>query len=58
MEKIAEIFRRVLEIFRGMPQFLGALANLRNATISYAMSLCRSVRMEKLGSHWTDCHEV
>ena len=36
----ANIFRRV--------------RSLRNATVSFVMSVCPSVRMEQLGSHWTD----
>jgi hypothetical protein len=39
-------------------QFLGAFAKLRKATISFFMSVCLSVRMEQLGSHWTDVHEI
>ena len=38
--------------------FLGAFAKLRNATISFAMSVRVSVRIEPLGSHWTDIHEI
>ena len=38
--------------------FLGAFAKLRKATISSVMSVCPSVRMEQLGSHWTDFHEI
>ena len=40
--------------------FLSSLATLRKASISYGMSvcLCRSVRVEHLGSHWTDFHEI
>ena len=34
--------------------FLGAFAKLRKSTISFVMS----VRMEKLGSQWTDFHEI
>ena len=35
--------------------FLGAFANLRKTTISFVLScLCPSVRMEQLGSCWTD----
>jgi len=37
-----------------MDWFLGAFAKLRKATISFGMS----VRMEQLGSHWTDFHEI
>ena len=42
--------------------FLGAFAKLRKATTTFDMSVCpsvrlsvrSSVRMEELGSHWTD----
>jgi hypothetical protein len=41
---------------------LGAFAKLRKSTISFAMSICPSIRlcfrMEQLGSHWADIHEV
>jgi len=37
--------------------FLGAFAKLRKATVSSVMS-CLSVRMEQLGSHSTDFHEI
>jgi hypothetical protein len=35
-------------------QFLGPFAKLQKATISFFMS----VRMEELGSHWTDFDET
>jgi len=35
-------------------QFLGAIAILRKATVSFVMS----VRMEQLGSQWVDFHEI
>jgi hypothetical protein len=39
--------------------FLGAFAKLRKATISFdCLSVSPSVRIEKLGSHWTDFHEI
>jgi len=31
---------------------------LRKATISFVMSVRPFVRMEQLGSHWTDFHEI
>jgi len=31
-------------------------AKLRKATISFIMFVCSSVRMEQLGSQWTDFH--
>jgi hypothetical protein len=34
--------------------FLGAFAKLQKATISFVMF----VRMEQLGSHWTDFREI
>ena len=33
---------------------LGAFAELRKATISFAVSVC----MEQRNSHWTDFHEI
>jgi hypothetical protein len=36
--------------------FLGVFSLLRKATISFVMSVCLSVRMEQLSSHWTDFH--
>jgi hypothetical protein len=38
--------------------FLGAFARLRRAAVSFVMSVRLSVRMEQLGSHWTDFHEI
>jgi hypothetical protein len=42
--------------------FLGAFAEVRKENISFAMSVCLSVslslRMEQLGSYWTDFPEI
>jgi hypothetical protein len=38
--------------------FLGALAKLQKAIISFVMSVRLSVRMEQLGFHWTDFSEI
>jgi hypothetical protein len=38
--------------------FLGSFPKLRKVTITFVMSVIISVRMEQLGSHWTDFHEV
>jgi len=40
--------------------FLGTLTTLRKATVSFVMSLSirSSLRMEQLGSHWTDFYEI
>jgi hypothetical protein len=41
---------------------LGAFEKLRKATSSFVMSILRSVRpsvrMEQLGTNWTDFHEI
>ena len=39
-------------------KFLDALTKLRRATISFVMSVRPSVRMEQLGSYWTDFDEI
>jgi len=39
-------------------KFLGAFAIVQKATISFAMSVRLFVRMEQLGSHWTDFHQI
>jgi hypothetical protein len=41
-----------------MNSVLGSFAKLHNANIGFVMSTCPSVRMEQLGSHWTDFHEI
>jgi hypothetical protein len=38
--------------------FLGALAKLRKAAVIFFMSVCPSVRMVQLGSHWTDLDKI
>jgi len=47
------------EISKGQ-SFLGLCAQLRKGTISFIMSarVCLSVRMEQIGSHRTDFHEI
>jgi len=46
----------------GTASFLGTFKKLRKATISFLMSVCSphrpSVRVEQLGSQWTDFREV
>jgi len=37
---------------------LGTFAKLRLANISFVLSVCPSVRMEQLGSYWTNFHEI
>jgi hypothetical protein len=33
-------------------------ALLRKAAVSFVMSVCPSVRMEQLDSHWTDFNDI
>jgi len=42
----------------GNEWILGAFAKLRKATISFVVSVCPSVRMEQLVSHWKDIREI
>ena len=37
---------------------VGAFAKLREATVSFFMFVCLSVRMEQLGSLWTNFHKI
>jgi hypothetical protein len=41
-----------------MELFSAAFAKLRQATITFVTSVCPSVRMEQLGSHWADFHNI
>jgi len=44
---------------KGFPEwFIGALAKLQKETISFMISVCLSIRMEHLDSHWADFHEI
>ena len=38
--------------------FLGAFGKLRNATNGFVMSVRPSVRIEQLGCHWADFHNI
>ena len=38
--------------------FLGALAKLRKAAITFTISVSLSVRMAQVGSHWTNFHGI
>jgi hypothetical protein len=38
--------------------FLNPFAKLRKASFSFVMPAYPYVRMEQLGSHWTDFHEI
>jgi hypothetical protein len=41
-----------------VPFCCGSFAKLREASVSFVMSVRPSVRMEQLGCHWTDFHEI
>jgi hypothetical protein len=38
--------------------FLGSFVKLRKKIISFVTSVCPSVSMEQLDSHWTDFYEI
>ena len=52
--------RTVIISFFGVPNrlFLGAVAKLRKATISFIMCVRLSLHMEQLCSHWKDFHDI
>ena len=39
-------------------KYFGDFTKLQKATISFVMSVCLSVRMKQLGSHWRDFHDI
>ena len=41
-----------------MYTLLSVFAKLRKTTIRFVMSVCPFVRIEQLGSHWTDFREI
>jgi hypothetical protein len=44
--------------YRSKQFILGVFAKLRKMTISFVMCACRSIRMEKLDSQWTEVQEM
>jgi hypothetical protein len=46
------------DILLSIAWVFGAFAKFRKSTISFVMSACLSVRMEQLGSCWTDLNET
>jgi len=53
--KLGVILRKVLG---NLESYLGVFAKFRKVTISFVVSVCPSVRMEQLSSHWADFHEI
>ena len=51
---ISLTFTLLLEVYL----FLGAFVKFRKATISFVTTVCQTARMEELGSHWVDFHEI
>jgi hypothetical protein len=43
---------------QGLILLLAAFTKLRKATINFVMSVCMSVRMDHLSSHWPDFHDI
>jgi len=56
--KLRQTDRHVWTLLATCEAFLGALANLRKAIISFLMSVRLSVRMKQLGANWTDFNEI
>jgi hypothetical protein len=54
----ASTSHKYCDVAQNIPLFFGALAKLQKATVSFVTSVCSSVRMEKLGSHWADFNEI
>jgi hypothetical protein len=52
------VIQSMLSHSASVRSFLGAFVKLRKATIRFAMSVCPSVRMKQLGSHWTYFYEI
>ena len=46
------------EIYLCWVHFLGAIANLQKAAVSFIMSACLSTNVEQLGLHGTDFHKI
>jgi hypothetical protein len=44
--------------FTLLMNFFVSVAKLRKVTISFDMSVSPSLRIEQMGSHWTDFHEI
>ena len=55
---MSEETRRDTAVKRDGADFYPVFAKLRGATINFVMSLGPSARMEHVGSHWTDFHEI
>jgi hypothetical protein len=48
----------LVDIFFSKISFLGAFANLIKVAVSFVVPVRLSVRVEQLGSHWKDLHEI
>ena len=57
MHKLCTDFKKMYEVVSRVI-LLGTSAKLRKASIMFVISVCMSVRMEELGSHWTDVHQI
>jgi hypothetical protein len=47
-----------MAVIANLTVFIGALAKLRKATVSFVTPVSQSARTEQLGSHLTDFHEI
>ena len=51
-------FSSLPHVVSTQPPYFGAFGKLRKATISFVISVRPSVRVEQLGSHYTDFYEI
>jgi hypothetical protein len=58
MFKQLQLTFRLLGTLARTRTILGAFAKLRKATFSFVMSVRPSVRVEQLGSNWTDFNQI
>ena len=54
---VDRLLRKSVTFSLAQPISLAPFAILQKATITFFLSVCPSVRMEQLGSHWMDFHE-
>ena len=57
MHELCADFKNICDVVRRVI-LLGTSAKSRKASIMFVITVCLSVRMEQLGSHWTDFREI
>ena len=56
--KVAFLENRARHAHWTTRSFLGAFEKLRKSTVSFVTAVCPLFRLEQLGFHWTDFHEI